>query len=71
MKPLIETRQTTFQLNGSLPTVQKTCVGRYMTPRQERIAPSAKRAIIFAGLKYFMRKVAIQRAAMKSEMAIV
>ena len=31
----------------------------------ERIAPKAKRAIIFAGSKYFMRKVQSQRQAMK------
>ena len=65
MKPLIEQSAITFQLNGSEPMVKTTSLLRYITPKLERIAPKAKRAIIFAGSKYFMRKVQSQRQAMK------
>jgi hypothetical protein len=71
MKPDIATRQIMLALNGMLPQVKRISVGRYMTPRQVEIAPTAKTAIIRAGLKYFIRKVETQRQTMKSTIPIV
>ena len=71
MQALIRMRQMTFAENGSPPTEKRTVDGMYMTPRVKRMAPAAKPAIIRAGSRYFMAKVAIQRQAMKVQMAIV
>ena len=71
IKPLMATRQMIFQLNGNFPTVKMTCVGKYTTPSVDMTAATAKSAIIFAGLKYFMRKVATHLQTMKSTIAIV
>ena len=71
MNPLIATRQRMFAENGRPPTVQKTRVGRYITPRHDKIAPAAKTAIIFAGSMYFIMNVAPQRQTMKREIAMV
>ena len=64
MKPDIAMRHMTLNENGRPPAVKMTFVGRYMTPAQQKIAAAANTAIIAAGLKYFIAKVATQRQAM-------
>ena len=70
MKPLIAQRQMTFHEHGSPATEKTTALGRYMTPKEDAIAQSAKTAIIFAGSNHFMRPVQSHRQATKRQSAI-